>query len=280
MISSLISGGNMMLDSIDPWVHAAFDPLHLSGVGAYWRVISASLLGHIVLLRLLPLASKLLFPNAYGRLSTADKHAWCVSLTTLVHSIYDSFFILAFINHPVLNDNKMDGFNQNFEYYLAVAMGYYMWDLSTCIINFADYGYMYLIHGSLGVFGLLIVISRHLQFYAIPYLLPELSSVFLHIRHLLKFAGYSNTLLYKVNFLIFLVAYVGIRIGFEAYHSARLVIDVYHKRTGHAFYPYAVFYAILGITLTTLNVIWLRQILKAAYYTLYPTTKKNKAKTN
>ncbi|KAJ2359476.1 hypothetical protein IWW50_003304 [Coemansia erecta] len=280
MLSALVSTTSWVLDGIDPWVHAVFDPLHLSGVGNYWRIIGASLLGHMLLLQALPLISSLLFPRAYGRLSPGDRHAWCVSMTTLLHSIYDSCFILAYISSPALISDKMDGYSVDFEWYLAVALGYYVWDLSTCIFNFAEYGFMYLIHGGLGVFGLVILTSRQLQFYAIPFLLPELSSVFLHIRHLLKFAGFSHTLLYKANFLVFIAVYVAIRIGFEAYHSARLVVEVYHLRTGQVFYPYAVFFSGLGITLTTLNIIWLRQIVKAAYYMVFTNAKKSKAKAN
>ncbi|KAJ2319396.1 hypothetical protein IWW51_004039 [Coemansia sp. RSA 2702] len=273
MIGAVVSGASSLLDGFNPWVHAVFDPLHLSGVGNYWQLTLASLFAHKLLLKSLPAISAALFPRAYGQLSRTDKQAWCVSLTTLAHSVYDTWFILKFIGHPALNANKMDGFNEEFERYLAIALGYYVWDLSTCLRNFAEYGIMYLIHGGLGVFGLLILTSRQLQFYAIPFLLPELSSIFLHIRHLLKYAGYAHTLVYKVNFIVFTCAYVAIRIGFEAYHSARLVVEVWGRRTGEVFYPFAVFFAILGVTLTTLNVIWLRQIIYSAYYTIYPKTK-------
>ncbi|KAJ2852133.1 hypothetical protein IWW36_000513 [Coemansia brasiliensis] len=280
MIVSLVAGINSILAGADPLVHAIFDPLHLPGVGDHWRTILASLLGHIALLYAYRPISLLLFPRTFKRLNAADQQGWCVALTAIVHTAFDAWFILKFINHPALNNDKMDGYNPEFEHYLAIALGYYVWDLSTCIYNYADYGIMYLIHGGLGVFGLLILISRQLQFYAIPYLLPELSSVFLNIRHLLKYAGLTKSLVYKVNFAIFFVTYVVIRIGFEAYHSAKLVGYVYHQNIGNVFYPYAVFFAILGITLTVLNTIWLRQIVNAAYYTLYPQGSKHKSKAN
>ncbi|KAJ1875641.1 hypothetical protein LPJ55_000453 [Coemansia sp. RSA 990] len=278
MIVSLVTGINSILAEADPLVHAVFDPLHLPGVGSYWRISLASLLVHIGLLYAFRPISSLLFPRSFKRLSAADQQGWCVAMVAVVHTAFDTWFILKFINHPALNNDKMDGFSAEFEYYLAIALGYYVWDLSTCIYNYANYGVMYLIHGGLGVFGLLILISRQLQFYAIPYLLPELSSIFLNIRHLLKYAGLGQSLVYKVNFAIFFVAYVVIRIGFEAYHSAKLVGYVYHHNIGNVCYPYAVFFAILGITLTVLNTIWLRQIVNAAYYTLYPQSTKRKSK--
>ncbi|KAJ2159990.1 hypothetical protein GGF46_002598 [Coemansia sp. RSA 552] len=263
MISALFHG-------VDYLAQMVFGPLRLPGISTYWRVIVVSLGGHMLLQRLVPRASPLVLPKTYQRLSPANKKAWCVSVTVLLHSLFDSCFILAFFNDPQLNGDKMDGFNPKFEWYLAVAMGYYIWDLSLCLGDFANYGVMYLVHGGLGVFGLLILTSRQLQFYAIPYLLPELSSVFLHLRHLMKYAGLAGTLIYKINFLVFFVAFVGIRIGFEAYHSVWLVADVWAGRTGHVFYPYAVFIGILGVTLTTLNLIWLRQIITAVGYTLRP----------
>ncbi|KAJ2910290.1 hypothetical protein GGI21_001024 [Coemansia aciculifera] len=211
----------------------------------------------------------MLMPRMYSRLSDADKRSWCICVLTLLHSALDAAVMLTYINSSALNGDKMDGYDKKFEYFLAIALGYYIWDLSVCLSDYANYGLMYLIHGSLGVFGLLVLTSRQLQFYAIPYLLPELSSVFLNIRHLLKYAGRTDSLIYKVNFVIFVVAFISIRVGFETWHSFHLALNVYHGNTGNAFYPFAVYFAILGITLTTLNFIWLRQILNAAYYTLF-----------
>ncbi|KAJ2855183.1 hypothetical protein J3B02_002298 [Coemansia erecta] len=218
--------------------------------------------------------SKHLVPTVYAKMSKEDKRLWKTSLVGLVHTIYDSWFILKYFNDAALNSNRMDGFNRQFEFYLAFAMGYYAWDLTVCISNFKSYGPMYLIHAALGVFGILVMTSRQLQFYAIPYLLPEMSSVFLNIRHLLKVSGLSNTLAYKINFLLFVVAFIFIRIGFEMYHSALLVVAVFQGNTGKAFYPFAVYFAALGVTLTTLNFIWLKQILVAASYTLGKSKKR------
>ncbi|PIA15375.1 hypothetical protein COEREDRAFT_82121 [Coemansia reversa NRRL 1564] len=268
-----------LIASADYLFHMLFDPLYLSGVGNYWKTIAVSLVGHILLLRVTPVISEFLLPQTYGGFNKSDKEAWGVSVTALIHSAFDACFIIGYFNNHELNNDKMDGYNECFEFYLAIALGYYVWDMSICLYNFSNYGFMYLIHAGLGVFGLLILTSRQLQFYAIPFLLPELSSVFLHIRHLMKYAGYSKSLIYKINFLLFLITYIVIRIGFEAYHSLLLVMDVYNEHTGNVFFPYAVFFSMLGVTLTVLNCIWLRQILNAAYYTLYPTSFKIKKNT-
>ncbi|KAJ2780652.1 hypothetical protein GGI15_003464 [Coemansia interrupta] len=211
-------------------------------------------------------------------MSKEDKRVWKTSMVGLVHAVYDSWFIIKHINDPALNGNRMDGYNPQFELFLALALGYYAWDLTVCISNYKSYGPMYLIHAALGVFGILILTSRHLQFYAIPFLLPEFSSVFLNIRHLLKAAGLSKSFVYKVNFIVFLVAYILIRIGFELYHAINLVAAVYSGNTGNAFYPFAVYFAVLGVTLTALNFIWLKQVLVAASYTLSTKAKKQNVK--
>ncbi|KAJ1669850.1 hypothetical protein GGF44_001650 [Coemansia sp. RSA 1694] len=263
------SGAYALLSGLDSAIHAVFDPMHLSGVGSYWRVVIMSLLAHIAIFKAIPVVTNLLVPRVYGPMNAVDKRSWCIFTLTLLHSAFDSAFILAYLNNPALNGDKMSGYNEQFEYFLAIVLGYYIWDLSVCLSDYSNFGLMYLIHGSLGVFGLLILTSRQLQFYAIPYLLPELSSVFLNLRHLLKYAGRTDSLVYKVNFLLFVVAFISIRVGFEAYHSGLLALNVYRGNTGNAFYPFAVYFAILGITLTALNLIWLRQILNAAYFTLF-----------
>ncbi|KAJ1880264.1 hypothetical protein H4R99_004357 [Coemansia sp. RSA 1722] len=265
------------LSRLDDLVHAVFDPLHLQGVGYYWRPMLFSWLLHVALIKLIPQTTKHLLPSVYARMSKDDKRLWKTSLVGLVHTVYDSWFVIKHFHDVALNGDRMGGFNREFEFYLALAMGYYVWDLTVCILNFRSYGPMYLIHAALGVFGILVMTSRHLQFYAIPFLLPEVSSVLLNIRHLLKVSGLSNTLVYKINFLIFVVAFIAIRIGFEMYHSAILVYQVYQGNTGNAFYPFAVYFAALGVTLTTLNFIWLKQILVAASYTL-GTPKKREVK--
>ncbi|KAJ2386607.1 hypothetical protein GGI05_004334, partial [Coemansia sp. RSA 2603] len=191
-----------MLATLNSWAHALFDPLHLTGVGRYWQPMLISWVLHVGFVKLIPTVSKHFAPALYGRMTKEDKRAWKTSMVGLVHAVYDSWFIIRYFNDPALNNDRMDGYNPQFELYLALAMGYYAWDLTVCILNFKSYGPMYLIHAGLGVFGILIMTSRHLQFYAIPFLLPEFSSVFLNIRHLLKSAGLSKTLAYKINFIV------------------------------------------------------------------------------
>ncbi|KAJ2766227.1 hypothetical protein IWQ56_003798 [Coemansia nantahalensis] len=262
----------------DQALHAVFDPLALAGVGNYWRVAVASLVAHTLLYLAVPALSAAVVPRTHGRLSAADRKTWAVSITGLVHCVYDVCVIAAYFCDPALNGDRMDGFNTRFEWHLAVALGYYAWDLGLCVRDYSEYGVMYLIHGGLGVFGLLILTSQQLQFYAIPYLLPELSTVFLNVRHLLKLAGRAGTVTYKINFAVFLATYVATRVGFEAYHSALLVAAVVRGQTGGVCYPFAAFFAVLGVTLTVLNTIWLRQILHVAYHTIIQPKRKLPAK--
>ncbi|KAJ2032674.1 hypothetical protein IWW57_000088 [Coemansia sp. S610] len=276
LTATAVEGLSALSGRLDSVIKDVFDPMHLSGVGTYWKVMLVSLLVHVAVFWAAPIVTKLVMPRVYGQMSDSDKRSWSVCIVSLLHSVYDSAFIIAFFNDPSLNMDKMGGYNEQFEYLLATAMGYYIWDLSICLSDYSNYGIMYLIHGGLGVFGLFVLTSRQLQFYAIPYLLPELSSVFLNIRHLLKYAGKANSLAYKVNFALFLAAFISIRVGFEAYHSYYLALNVYRGDTGDVFYPFAVYFAILGITLTTLNLIWLRQILNAAYYTFFAGSKKKR----
>ncbi|KAJ2769700.1 hypothetical protein IWQ57_002994 [Coemansia nantahalensis] len=276
MFSGLLASHQTSL--ADQALHAVFDPLRLAGIGNYWRVVGASLAAHTLLYRAVPALSAAVVPRIFGRLSAADRKTWAVSAICLAHCVYDVCVIAAYFHDPALNGDRMDGFNTRFEWHLAVALGYYAWDLGLCVRDFGNYGPMYLIHGVLGVFGLLILTSQQLQFYAIPYLLPELSSIFLHARQLLKLAGRAGTVAYKANFAVFLATYVATRIGFEAYQSALLIAAVVRGQTGGAFYPFAVFFAVLGVTLTVLNTIWLRQILRAAYHTILQPTGEPPAK--
>ncbi|KAJ2778925.1 hypothetical protein H4R18_004317 [Coemansia javaensis] len=268
----------VVVDSHQSWwadrvVHSVFDPLHLDGVGNYWRIVLASLVFHVALFRATPMVSRAVVPRVFGRLGAAEQEAWCVSVTTMVHSVTDVAFVVAYFGEPAINADRMGGYSAGLEWWLAVAMGYYTWDLAVCLADYGKYGAMYLVHAGLGVAGLAILLSRQLQYFALPYLLPEASSVFLHVRALLKLAGLSHTLAYKANFVLFLVAYVCIRIGYEAHQSWLLVVEVWHGRTAGAYRPFAVFFAVLGVTLTVLNLIWFRQIINAAYHTLAPRNK-------
>ncbi|KAJ1902534.1 hypothetical protein LPJ81_003556 [Coemansia sp. IMI 209127] len=274
MIDALLSGYSQAVNALSPVVHRIFDPLHMTGVGTYWHIMLLSLGAHHLFFRMLPVLSKLTFPHTYGRLSDVDKRTWAVCFLSLIHCVFDACFVLAYIHNQTLNSDKMRGRDKDFEIYLSIAQGYYMWDMLLCIRNYKDYGPMYLVHASLGVYSLLILTSGHLQFYSLVYLLPEVSSVFLNIRHLMKLSGKSDTLLYKANFLVFVISFIGIRFGIEAYHSVVLAKKVYYRTTGDAYYPFAVFISVMGIALTTLNFIWMRQIAAATYYTLFKSNSK------
>ncbi|KAJ1665292.1 hypothetical protein IW140_000646 [Coemansia sp. RSA 1813] len=275
MIDALLTGYNELVHALSPLVHRIFDPLHMTGVGTYWHIMLVSLGIHHLFYRALPVLSKLTFPRVYGRLSDEDKRSWTVCVLCLVHCAFDTWFIAAYLSNQAMNSDKMRGRDSDFEIYLSITQGYYIWDMLLCIRNYKSYGPMYLVHAALGVYALLILTSGHLQFYALVYILPEVSSVFLNIRHLLKLAGQSDTTLYRANFLIFVLSFIGVRFGFEAYHSLLLVRRTYNGNTGEAYYPFAVFISMMGLTLTTLNLIWLRQILTATYYTLFKSKPKS-----
>ncbi|KAJ2546900.1 hypothetical protein EV175_005431 [Coemansia sp. RSA 1933] len=275
MIDALLTGYTSVVDMVSPAVHRVFDPLHMTGVGTYWHIMVVSLGIHHLFFRALPVLSKLTFPRVYGQLSDEDKRSWTVCILSLAHCIFDTCFVAAYLGNPALTSDKMRGRNTDFEIYLSITQGYYIWDMLLCIRNYRSYGPMYLLHAGLGVYALLILTSGHLQFYSLVYILPEVSSVFLNIRHLLKFAGKSDTLIYKLNFLLFAVSFVGIRFGYEAYHSVLLVAKTYNGDIGGTYYPFALFISLMGLTLTTLNIIWMRQIATVTYYTLFkPKPKK------
>ncbi|KAJ1938456.1 hypothetical protein GGF37_004804 [Kickxella alabastrina] len=250
--------------------------MHLSGIGNYWRVTAVALIVHVVYYKLVPVLSMLLLPKVYGRMTKSEKQSWDIGFISLPHTIFDSWLIISHFNSPALNENRMDGYDTHFEHFLPWVLGYYIWDMFICLTNLRSYGFTYLIHAFLGVFGILVLTSRQLQFYAIPFLLPELSSVFLNIRHIMKSARLSDSLVYKANFMLFLITYVGIRIGYEMYQSFGLAVAVYRGEIGNVYYPFAVYFAVLGITLTVLNFIWLKQIINAAQYMLFGKSKDSK----
>ncbi|KAJ1946543.1 hypothetical protein FBU59_002001 [Linderina macrospora] len=262
---------------VDDALHEIFDPLHLPGVGKYWHVMLASyLVFYMIKLGSRPV-SQMVLPRIYGQFDAKTKQDWDVAVTALIHTVFDSVVIGWYLFEGSLATDRMDGYNETFEFLLAVMQGYYIWDLVICVTSYSVYGLPYLIHAGLGVLGLLILTSRQLQFYAIPYLLPEVSSVFLNIRHLLKYAGKSGSLAYKVNFAVFTVAFVVIRLGYEAYYSYVLAVDVYNGDVGNVYKPFAMYFTALGVTLTCLNVMWFREVLVAAYYTLAKSPKSKTA---
>lgn len=173
------------------------------------------------------LVARLLTPT-YCR-STADlAWKWKNILVSFIHSsLTGSWAVLCFYHNQKMVEDMIETYTAMSHCLIAVSIGYFLADTRDMIANSKTKQSLELIfHHCMIVlcFGIAVVTQRY-EGYALVALLVELNSVFLHLRQLLQFSGFTkNDPRYRLNSLLNLGTFVVFRIATLAWMTRWLVV--------------------------------------------------------
>eukprot|EP00004_Rigifila_ramosa_P025151 TRINITY_DN7478_c0_g1_i3.p1 TRINITY_DN7478_c0_g1~~TRINITY_DN7478_c0_g1_i3.p1 ORF type:complete len:185 (-),score=43.21 TRINITY_DN7478_c0_g1_i3:338-847(-) len=119
----------------------------LEVLGVDYTVALASFFLWTALYNLAPILCGLLLRSVpeYAAASPAGKMTVQVSLVSTTHALVVVQGALRALQDPALAADHVWGQSALAEFYCKVAIGYFVWDTSICILNFKDYGVGFLV---------------------------------------------------------------------------------------------------------------------------------------
>ncbi|KAI0950069.1 hypothetical protein AcV7_008646 [Taiwanofungus camphoratus] len=208
-----------------------------------------------------PALSPRLFPASYAKLRTKRQvNNWNIQVVSLLHVFLVVPLAARCLASEALSQDKAFGWDDRVGTTVAVACGYFLWDVVDGIVNFDDVGF--LIHGVSCLTVYVMTFRPFVGYYACRFLSWELSTIFLNIHRFLDKTGHTGSIAQLLNGVLLLGTFVGVRIAWGWYATAGLWRTVYQAR-GEVPAGYVVVYLVGSAALNCLNAIWLYKMVHA-----------------
>ncbi|KAF9246437.1 DUF887-domain-containing protein [Melanogaster broomeanus] len=223
-------------------------------------VVMAGLFFAVVHFSLSPAVNKVLFPVSYGRANKRTRRIWDAHVVSLIHAFVVVVLASRCLQEKSLEEDRAFGSHSNATFTVAIAIGYFMWDAVVSIIHFTDIGFV--VHGVACLSIFLLGARPFAQYYAMRFLLWEVSTIFLDIHWILDKTGKTGSTLQLINGFALLGAFFSVRLiwgGMMSYDFLVTLNGVYGKLP----LIYAVVYGPSNIMLNGLNWFWFTKMISA-----------------
>lgn len=253
-------------------------------------VTVGSAAGFFALQRLSSIVSPQLFPQRWKELKEKDKIDHDIRVASMVHALIllrGSIRVMNLIDCPWGWNLAMAIFNQSTHHsssslpsapvlaasetsvvYYAFTVGYFIWDLVQCLLDFEHQGLAFTIHAFFGVVSLAPPIflgekMPHLiLYYGVAIWLFELSTPFLNLRGFLFTLKQEKGLVYAVNNILFLISFTLARIVMGVPLCASFVSQAYSIDAPLPTWM-RVMWMLAGTTSAGLNIMWFYKVIAA-----------------
>ncbi|KAI1894018.1 hypothetical protein AGOR_G00129670 [Albula goreensis] len=153
---------------------------------------------------------------------------WRNISTSLVHSLITGVWsVLCFYLHPQMAEDLIATHSVFSHALVSVSIGYFIYDFFDMVHNQKlSQSWELLFHHVVVItcFGISVLTCQYVGF-AVVALLVEINSIFLHLRQVLRMAGWSQTTPYRLNSMVNLGTYVVFRISTLAWMTRWLVLN-------------------------------------------------------
>jgi len=196
----------------------------------------------------------------WAALTPRTRRGWSTHVVSLVHAVVVIVLAGGALDSPVLDAERVLGWDACAGRPLSVAAGYFLWDTVVSAAQFDDVGF--LVH-ALACFTIYFAAFKpFLAYYAIRFLLWELSTPFLNIHWFLDKLGKTGTRLQLVNGVFLLATFASMRLVYGPYMSYQFFRSILAER--ERIHPAAFVAIVLGnIVLNALNILWFSKMIGA-----------------
>ncbi|KAI1001420.1 hypothetical protein K3495_g6778 [Podosphaera aphanis] len=220
-----------------PWLSDAIQPFadytSFTTLPLHIHEILISFFGYAFVERVAaPLLSGWLFPRHYGVLSSKRKLNWDVHVVSLVQSTLINILSLwvLFADEERKNmtwQERIWGYTGAVGMIQALATGYFIWDLMVSVIHVKSFGPGMLVHAMSALLVFSFGFRPFVNFYAITFILYELSSPFLNFHWFFDKLGMTGSRAQLLNGILLLVVFFSCRLVWGTYQSFRVFQDVW-----------------------------------------------------
>lgn len=199
--------------------------------------------------------------------------SWRIHCVSFVHAAIASFTSISNFYNPDLVKDHLFGYSASCAPLIAISLGYFLWDSVICLRNVRSHGIGFVFHGvfCFCIYGL--SFTPFLMYFAIRFLIFEVSTIFLNFHWFMDKLGKSGGILHNINSLLLLSAFFFIRIIYGFSESLNYYRVMYENLA--QFHPLTIaFLTSANVALNSLNVLWFSKMLRAAHRKFMVKTKK------
>lgn len=208
--------------------------------------------------RLVRLPSSLLSSTYRSFKNEVDRFDWSNRVVALVHAVLSSVLAMfCLLNEPQTWSDAASGYTESYVRVLMISIGYFCYDLLVLVRYYALTGKLdmpMLAHHIICILGINYCVNyRTGLLYCIQLLFTEATTPFLHIRWYLLKMGMGDSLLLRINSIIFYIAFFIFRVLWC--FASNVHMYVYRENiAGYPWYLYAPI--VLPGVLFVLNTYW------------------------
>ncbi|KAG9318568.1 DUF887-domain-containing protein [Chiua virens] len=223
-------------------------------------VVIAWLFFTVLQFSLSPAISRAVFPVSYTKADKRTRRNWDVHVVSLVHALVATLLASRCLHVKSLDEDRAFGTYPDASFLFAIALGYFMWDAFESIFHFSDIGFV--IHG-VACLAIFVLGSRpFVHYYAVRFLLWEVSTIFLNINWFLDKLGKTGSKLQLANGVALLSSFFCVRLVW----GGKMSYDFFVTLNGiYTEIPllYIMLYGTSNLMLQGLNWFWFTKMISA-----------------
>lgn len=203
----------------------------------------------------------------YRELSSDGKRHWRAVVTSLLHAVVVCSMCVWIVLFPEVDieENRIYGYSLLGNQAFAIASGFFLYDTTNCFKSTGPM-YAYIAHHLASFLCYTFVQYPFLCYYAVRFLLYELSTPLLDVRSMLLVLKRKDTALFvaveKTFGLTFFAVRIcmGIPLSLQAFRDTYYLFDANEQHST----PVAIFFIFANLGLNALNVHWMGLMFKKA----------------
>lgn len=228
-----------MLDPlpIPPWLRDSAEPLtnllHLHTLTLHVHEVLLSFAVYSFINDVLaPHISAWLIPTRYAKFPRRTRLQWNIHVTSFVNATFLSFaapYVLSADKDLLINtwEERLWGYTGACGMVQAFGVGYFLWDLKVCILNFELLGVIDLVHAMVAVIITTLGYRPFGLYYGIQYAFIELSTPFVNIHWFLNKLDRAGSNLQIINGVVLIITFACCRLIFGCYLAVVFFRDVW-----------------------------------------------------
>ncbi|KAL3898725.1 MAG: hypothetical protein SGCHY_002543 [Lobulomycetales sp.] len=202
-----------------------------------------------------------------------NQREWAVHVVSFAHAVLISSLAFPMLLDPVLAADPLFAHAPYPEFVIAIACGYFLWDMGICLYRLQSNGLGFLVHGVSCFFVFLLAFKPFVMFYGGPFLMYELSTPFLNLIWFCDKSGRSGSRLQLFSGISLILVFFFSRIVGGLYYGTHFYVTIWH-RWSEINPALASVYCVAYTVLSVLNFYWFYRILKQAQRRLSSTKSK------
>lgn len=290
-LNSTLTGAHTVYKTVDPLLrYSWFSQSNNQYLLHLHEIVYAFLFYQAISSFISPIVNRLIFGQRYTSIKDEKlKIDFDIHVVSMVQALLSIYIVWPVLTLPVSNNNLATYQNDYCSMISALSAGYFVWDLIVCLKYIHIYGYQYLIHAVVALYGSLVPLMPLNQVWVPKLMIYEASTPFVNINwYIMQLTSPPATSNLKpvdipmwfnaLNGVCLMAVFFVVRIVWGNLAQVIYLYQMYQCRADMSPLKASlgVILALVALVLNMLNMFWFNKMLKIARKLSSPGDKNKK----